>query len=113
MNDNLQSLFNGPTLAALNDPDFTQEFVRASINTSFVVPNIKEDDDLYVLGLNSLKTVEITAMLKAGLRPSDTSWLSSQTISANPTIHKLFKVIHERLHPQAMLSVKHNGLEQF
>jgi hypothetical protein len=53
LNDNLQSLFNGPTLAALNDPDFTQEFVRASINTSFVVPNIKEDDDLYVLGLNS------------------------------------------------------------
>jgi len=84
-----------------------------SINTSFVIPDIKKDNDLYVLSLNSLKTVKITAMLKAGLRPSDTSWLSSQTISANPTIHKLFKVIHERLHPQAMSSVEHNGLKQF
>ncbi|KAI9879042.1 MAG: hypothetical protein M1830_009784 [Pleopsidium flavum] len=111
-NDNLQSLKNGPTLAALDDLDSIQEFVRACINSSFSVPDINADDDLYVLGLDSLKTVEITAILKAGLKASDTSWLSSQTLYANPTIHKLSKVIDERLNSQATSSVERIGLER-
>lgn len=102
----MESLKNGPILFAQNEPKSIQEFVRSCINLSFPTCSLKDDDDLFVLGLDSLKTVEITAMLKAGLKASDTSWLSSQTLYANPTVQKLAKKIHDRLHPRNESSSK-------
>lgn len=42
----------GPVLAATNDLDVIQNYVRTSINLSFPVPGLKEDQDLYVIGLD-------------------------------------------------------------
>ena len=87
----------GPVLTAANDLGAIQSYVRASINLSFLMPDLKEDDDLYVLGLDSLKTVEIAGILKAGIEASDVSWLSPQTVYANPTVRNLSNLIHRRL----------------
>lgn len=99
--NDLESLRNHPILLVQNEPEPIREFVRSCINLSFSTLSLENDeDDLFVLGLDSLKTVEITAMLKAGLKTSDTSWLSSQTLYANPTVQKLSKKIYDQLHPR-------------
>lgn len=102
--NDIESLKNGPILLAPDETKSIREFVRSCINLSFSTFSLEDhnndDDDLFVLGLDSLKTVEITAMLNAGLKASDTSWLSSQTLYANPTVQKLTKKIHDQLHPR-------------
>lgn len=92
------NLNNGPVLLAQDDPKSVQEFVRSCVKLSFSTVSFEDDDDLFVLGLDSLRTVEITAMLKAGLEASDTSWLSGQVLYANPTVKKLSKKIYDRIH---------------
>ena len=89
----------GPVLTATNDFNAIQDYVRASVKLSFSVPEFKEDEDLYVLGLDSLKTVEIAGILKAGIEASDLSWLSTQAVYANPTVRKLSRFIHKSLNP--------------
>ncbi len=106
----------GPVLATTNLGTI-QEYVRASIELSFPVPGLKEEEDLYVLGLDSLKTVEIAGtlkagILKAGIGASNVSWLSTQTLYANPTIRRLSKSIHRRLSPHDMSEEEFAGLEE-
>ena len=108
----LRSVLTSTSLGAI------QEFVRASINLSFPVPELKEDDDLYVLGLDSLKSVEIAGILKAGILKAsigspDISWFSTQTVYANPTIRKLSKLIHSWLSPYDMSQEERSGSEEF
>ena len=86
----------GPQLATFDDMG---AYVRACVNLSFPVTELDEAEDLYVRGLDSLKTVELMSILRAGLGTSNTSWLSTQTIYANPTIHGLSNVISRQLNP--------------
>lgn len=102
----------GPVLAATDDLGVIQDYVRASINMSFPVPELKEDEDMYVLGLDSLKSVEIAGILKAGIEASETSWLSTQVVYANPTIRKLANFIHQRLSPHLVSEEKRDGLKE-
>lgn len=88
---------SGPRLGATDNLGATQYYVRACIGSSFTVPSLGKEDDLYDLGLDSLKTAEIVGMLKSGLGDPDTSWLSVQTMYANPTIQSLSEVIQKRL----------------
>ncbi len=92
---------HGPHLAATQNLEAIHEYVRACIDFSFAAPSLDEDDDLYVLGLDSLKTMEIAGMLRVGLGNPDTSWLSAQTVYANPTIQSLSKFIQKRLNPES------------
>lgn len=98
--NDFESSSKGPILLVDNEPDSIREFVRSCINLSFSTLSLEDDDDLFVLGLDSLKTVEIISMFKAGLGASDTSWLSSQTLYASPTVRKLTMKIHDQLHPR-------------
>lgn len=93
---NLQA---GPKLSDRYDVDRVQDFVRQAVAFSFPMNDVKSSDDLYVHGLDSLKTVEIIAVLKAGLGDQDSSWLSSQTLYTNPTVERLAKNIFDRLQP--------------
>ena len=102
----------GPVLTASNDLGAIHDYVRASIRLSFPVPELNEDEDLYVLGLDSLKTVEIVGILKAGIEASNLSWLSTQAMYANPTVQKLSKYIHKSLNPHGMSGEENNGLEE-
>ena len=105
--DHSESLGSGPDLTLTNDLGAVNSFVRASIESTFPMTQLGEEDDLYVLGLDSLKTVEIAGILKAGIirygiEASFVSWLSAQTLYANPTIWKLSHLIHESLNAQNM-----------
>lgn len=108
--DNAKGL--GPCLGAIDDFGAIRAYVRECVGLSFPSPSFDDGDDLYVLGLDSLKTMEIAGMLKAGLTDPNTQWLSAQTIYANPTIGSLSKVIHKRLSPKGKASDEDHGREQ-
>ena len=80
------------------------EYVRTCITSSFKVPHLEAKDDLYVLGLDSLRTIEIAGHLRSGLPISDTTWLSPQTIYTNPTIQDLSQIVQSRLRSEGKLS---------
>ena len=87
----------GPRLAATDNMSAVQSYVRTCVTSSFHVPNFGESEDLYVLGLDSLKSAEIATLLKGGLGTSHSLELSAQTIYTNPTIHNLSNVIFNGL----------------
>jgi len=91
------NLQGGPTLSDSKDAGSVQEFVSRAVAFSFPLEDIKPSDDLYVLGLDSLKTVEVVAVLKSGLGNQDTRWLSSRTLYGNPTIERLSRSLHSKL----------------
>ncbi|KAL8650254.1 MAG: hypothetical protein Q9226_005223 [Calogaya cf. arnoldii] len=97
--DHLNSLRDGPRLGSASDVKSVQDFVRQAVNVSFPVEEIQGSDDLYVLGLDSLKTLEIVSLLKAGLRDHHVAWLTSQTLYTNPTIDQLADQIYMQLNP--------------
>ena len=93
----------GPRLAATNDMAAIQSYVRACVQFSFPIPSLEESEDLYVLGLDSLKSTEIAILLKGGLGTSYAPELAAQTIYNNPTIHKLSNVIFHGLNFQSLV----------
>lgn len=90
---------DGPSLTAKEDIEAIHDFVRACTNVSFPMSNVKNEDDLYVLGLDSLKTIEIIKVLKDGLVNSDTSWLTPQILYSHPTVSELSKTIGKHIIP--------------
>ena len=102
----------GPILTAANDLSAIQNYAQASIKSSFRVPELKKDDDLYVLGLDSLQTVEISGILRAGISESNISWLSAQTLYANPTIRKLSDFIYKRLNQHGISGDENDDLQK-
>ena len=91
----------GPRLAATNDMAAIRSYVRACVQFSFPIPSLEESEDLYVLGLDSLKSTEIATLLKSDLGTSYTLGLTAQTIYNNPTVHKLSNVIFHGLNFQS------------
>ena len=91
------SMQGGPKLSGSKDAGSIQNFVSRAVAFSFPLKGIKPSDDLYVLGLDSLKTVEIVAVLRSGLGNQDARWLSSRTLYGNPTIDRLSRHIHSEL----------------
>ncbi|KAI4254857.1 MAG: hypothetical protein L6R42_007015 [Xanthoria sp. 1 TBL-2021] len=89
----------GPALSNASDINALEEFLRQTIDMSFPVRGIEGTDDLYVLGLDSLKTVEIISLVKAGLRDHHLPWLTSQTLYTNPTIDQFAEQIYVHLNP--------------
>lgn len=62
---------SGPSLDATNDLGAIQSYLRACIELWFPVPQTRQDEDLFVPGLDSHKTVEIVSILKGGVKDSD------------------------------------------
>ncbi len=100
-----------PVLTATGDIEAIRSYVRASITLSSAMTNLKDDDDLYVHGLDSLKSAEIVSILKSGFGDLDTSWLSMQTLYAHPTVRKLSEVTFKRLNPHETAADGETGLE--
>ena len=97
-----------PILPASFALEEVKQFVRSCITSSFPNVEIADHDDLFALGLDSLKTLNIAAMLRAGLKSHDStsglSWLSDKTLYANPTIDGLSYLIYQFLNPEATSS---------
>ena len=91
---------HGRRLAAKDDQEAVQNYVSACVRLSFSPSDLGDNDDLYVRGLDSLKTLEIVSILKAGLGTPDTTWLSPRTLYDNPTIRKLSQLVFGKLNQQ-------------
>ena len=57
--------------------------------------------------LDSLKSVEIVGILKAGLGTTVTTWLSPRPIYENPTIRKLSQIIFDEFNQKQSSRVEH------
>ena len=94
---------NGSVLVATYSLDTIRRFVVSQVQSCFPNRTIDRMDDFYVCGLDSVKTVELVVLLRAGMRRSavigDLSWLSNKLIYANSTIDKLSQSICQRLNP--------------
>lgn len=68
-------------------------FVRDIIYQVFPGHELKDDDDFFDLGLNSLHIAELISHLKSGIRSgnpdSDVSWISTPLAYENPSINAL------------------------
>lgn len=103
----------GPILKATYNHGSVKDFIRALITEYFSGLEIRDSDDLYVLGLDSLKTIEIANSLRAGLKSQaasgDLSWISNSVIYANSSIDQLATVIAEFLNSGLVPDQKSNA----
>ena len=90
-----------PDLDPPYDQKAIQGFVQAAVKLYFPKIDLDNQSDFFVLGLDSLQTLEFVSRLKAGLRAHPNgrkcSWLSAKIVYAKPTIKALSQEIDERL----------------
>ncbi|KAL8822839.1 MAG: hypothetical protein Q9191_006436 [Dirinaria sp. TL-2023a] len=94
-----------PKLKATFKSSDIETWVRSIVLQAFpVMANASNSDDMFVLGLDSLKTMDILGMLKTVLKGfkdlSELRWLSSMTIYSNPTIEKLATTVARYLNSE-------------
>ena len=102
-----------PVLETTSDPSAVENFVRSVVLLAFAnLAPASNDDDMFVLGLDSLKTLEIVGLLKVALRsrkePSELRCLSSRTIYTQPTIKQLAVAIAKFLSSDSSLAEVEN-----
>ena len=77
--------------------DAVKRLVRSIIPAGPHIDQLQDHDDLYIFGMDSLKTVESLRALRSALLVhrtlSQLSWLTSETFYRNPTITQLSQVI--------------------
>lgn len=67
------------------------------------IPEIAEETDLFLLGLDSLRVISVARMIQASLKlehHGDVEKVSMRLIYSHPTIASLSKAIHSLVHPQ-------------
>ena len=95
--DSLGNEREGSKLTSSDDLDSILRCVSMCVRQVFPVLGMTDDDDLYVLGMDSLQTLEIATMIRGHLETLHISWMSGYVLYANPTIRKLSTTIHKRL----------------
>jgi thioester reductase-like protein/aryl carrier-like protein len=102
-----------PLLDPPYDQPAIQSFVKTAFKTYLPEAKLEDESDFFVLGLDSLQTLECVSRLKAGLRAhphgGKSSWLSAKTIYANPTIKALSQEFDDRLNLEDGIS---NGVRE-
>ncbi|KAJ4394813.1 hypothetical protein N0V93_004033 [Gnomoniopsis smithogilvyi] len=85
------------TLNSPIDHEGATKFVAEVVASVFPGHNPQPTDDLFTQGLDSLQTMEIIKLLKAGLRSADpnadVSWISMKHVYEHPTIYELAQSI--------------------
>lgn len=84
-------------LTSTSDLEVVNKFVSEVVLAAFPGHTVQLTDDLFGLGLDSLQTMEIIRLLKAGIRSydktADISWVSMKYIYQHPTIAELAHAI--------------------
>ena len=99
-------------LETLEDLAAVQRYVRSCITSALpgVVP--ADNDDIFLLGTDSLKAVVIAAMLKTGLQGQtdrfDIALLSDKMLYAHPTVEQLSEEIYRLAHTKGKISIQKN-----
>lgn len=77
--------------------DAIDKLVRSILPSTLNADKLKESDDLYISGLDSLKTTEAAELLRSSLllhrAASKLSWLSAETFYNNPSIGQLSQLV--------------------
>lgn len=85
------------SLTSTTDTDVVTKFVSDVVASAFPGHAVQPTDDLFGLGLDSLQTMEIIKLLKAGIRSNNKtaniSWVSMKYIYQHPTIAELAHAI--------------------
>jgi len=102
----IQALYNETTspkpehisLKASFELGEVKKFVRSIIkSTRVAVSELTDEDDLYVHGLDSIGTLEISKLLRTGLQTyrssEELSWIDVRAIYENPSIEKLAGIL--------------------
>jgi thioester reductase-like protein len=88
------------SLATSSDPITTSNFVTEVIQAAFPGHTLSDDDDLFVLGLDSLQTTEIISLMKAGIRSNnniDVNWITAKFVYDHPTISSLSSAVFDHM----------------
>jgi acyl carrier protein len=103
---NAHTLRRAPKLESPYDIASIEQFVRACASSFLSNRDTTNQDDLFILGLDSLQTLEITNGLKAGLgsclKASDLSSITSKTIYANPTVEGIARFVNGLLNAESV-----------
>jgi thioester reductase-like protein len=114
--NNDEEVENIPDLAEPYDLRAIELFVQAAVRTYFPNNDVADHDDFFVLGVDSLQTVELAARLRVGLRAhprvSNSDWLYMKMIYAKPTIKTLAAGIDSRLNRDGNCTSGMQGQEQ-
>ena len=82
-----------PLVATAFSSDATDKLIRSILCSTLEVDELKDSDNLYISGLDSLKTAEAVEALRSSLLPhrtrSEVSWLSAEFFYNDPTISQL------------------------
>lgn len=114
--DEIEDLYSGrrqrfstnisPLVATAFSSDATDKLIRSILPSTLSPGNLKDSDDLYVSGLDSLKTMEAVEALRSSLlphrAPADIAWLSAETFYNNPSISQLSQLVEAFLNHGAI-----------
>lgn len=92
------------SLASTPDAATTTKFITEVIQAAFPGHTLSEDDDLFVLGLDSLQTTEIISLLKTGIRSNndaDVDWITAKFVYDHPTISSLSSAVFVKTNPMS------------
>ena len=99
--DNSDEVQDVPDLSEPYDLKAIQLFVQTAMKSYFSRHEVAGHEDFFVLGIDSLQTVELAARLRVGLRKhprgAKADWLTMRTIYAKPTVTALAGEIDSRL----------------
>ena len=77
--------------------DAIDQLIRSTLPSTLNADKLKDSDDLYIAGLDSLKTTEAVEVLRSSLLPhrpaSKMSWLSAETFYNNPSIGQISQLV--------------------
>ena len=86
-----------PLVATSFSSDTIDKLIRSILPSTLNMDKLNDSENLYFLGLDSLKTVEAVEALRSILlphrMPSNISWLSAETFYNNPSIRQLSQVM--------------------
>ena len=87
-------------LADVGNISNLRDTVRSCVKQTFSPPQMADDHDLFVHGLDSLKSAEIIDSIRARLPFDGISYLEVRTLYDNPSINELSQAIYDHLNPQ-------------
>ncbi len=112
-NDSSIGKEDSQVLRASFELEAIKQLVHSSITSSLSEVEFTDRNDLFVLRLDSLKTVTIAGMLKAELlvhrKKSELSWLSDRLLYSNPTVDQLSAAIYNFLNLGVIPGVDNNN----
>jgi thioester reductase-like protein len=95
-------------LGASRDLNSITRFIGEIVAASLLGRSFSDEDDLFVLGLDSLQTTEILSRLKAGIiddgSPQDVAWITVKLVYKHPSIIALAKAIQDHFASDGAIS---------